>query len=231
MLRFAASMLVLAAGAFMLACGGAATPANAPDGRVAPKITRAAGQFTRSSTMAESRREHSAVLLQDGRVLVVGGKQNKTFAVRPQIDKVEIWDPATGKWTPTGSMKRKRVRQSLTVLPDGRVLVAGGEGDANMAIRTTEIWDPATGEWAKAANMKIAREGMGSVLLRDGQVMVIGGVSDTFGPLDSVEIYDPDSDTWTKVAPMAVRRSRATATLLERRSGGGYRRRKTGPAI
>ena len=91
-------------------------------------------------------------------------------------------------------MTTRRINHTITVLPDGRVLVVGGGGKA------TEIYDPSTSIWSKAAETIEDREGHSATLLKDGRVLVAGGARGTRGqpfPGTSAEVYDPVADTWT----------------------------------
>jgi hypothetical protein len=81
-------------------------------------------------------------LLQDGRVLIVGGVDSEHV-----LESVEIYDPATGKFTETGSMAAPRVYFSSTLLNDGRVLIAGGAGVNGSCSASTETYDPSTGKF------------------------------------------------------------------------------------
>lgn len=156
----------------------------------------------------------TATLLLDGRALVTGGYQLDALA-RAEPYVAQLYEPRSGRWTVTGNLITPRRRQSVTLLGDGRVLVAGGLGpylgrSAEATLRSAEVYDPATGRWTATGSMHTAREGHLAVELLDGRVLVIGGTSGS-----SAEVYDPSSGTWTQTgAPTGHPTASDTATVL-----------------
>ena len=117
---------------------------------------------------------------------------------------------AINHWTPTADMAFARAAACSALLPDGRVLVAGGNSSSG-AVNTAELYG-SNGTFALAAPMAQGRIGAACVTLRDGRVLVTGG-SDGANALASAEIYDPAADTWTSAGTMAAARTGHTATL------------------
>jgi hypothetical protein len=154
--------------------------------------------------MIARRHEHAAVRLMDGRVLVVGG-----WSFGPAG---EIWDPATGEWTGTGSLTYDRFAPSATLLADGRVLVAGG-GNYGAPRSTAEIYDPATNLWTRTTSLSQGRRFHSAVLLNTGEVLVVGGF-DADGDLHSAEVYDPVSGRWYDTGWTEFAYSRAALHVL-----------------
>jgi phosphatidylserine/phosphatidylglycerophosphate/cardiolipin synthase-like enzyme len=109
------------------------------------------GKFTPSGSMAEARTFHAATLLADGRVLVAGGAADGWDYRGPFQASAELYDAKTGRFTATGPMADKRVSQTATLLPDGRVLIAGGY-DGLADVDTAELFDPATGAFSPAGS-------------------------------------------------------------------------------
>jgi hypothetical protein len=124
-----------------------------------------------------------------------------------------------GTWAATGSMTSPRVSHTATLLPDGKVLVAGGRTTTNFAISSAELYDPATGLWIPTGSMTTARLAHTAILLPSGEVLVAGGYEDdgTLPPLASAELYDPNSGAWTPTGSMNTPRGSHMATLI---SGG-----------
>ncbi|MBP6823167.1 MAG: hypothetical protein KA368_16580, partial [Acidobacteria bacterium] len=120
------------------------------------------------------------------------------------------------------SLPATRVQHTTTLLPNGKVLVAGGSSDGSDAgaTNTVFLYDPKTGDWTEAIGMKFARKGHFAVLLQSGKVLVAGGKS-SGSFLNSAEIYDPVNGTWTQTGSMTKARNRAAATLLAYASSGG----------
>ena len=173
----------------------------------------AAGTWTQSGSMHDSRQEHKATLLADGRVLVAGGWSDSFHS------SAELYDPATGKWTTTGSMTTPRVAFTLTLLPNGKALATGGSDGTNY-LNSAELYDPVAGTWSLTTNaMNFQREGHTATLLPNGTVLIAG-------PEDSTaELFDPATESWTETVPMNLLRSGRTATLLpngEVLVAGGY---------
>ncbi|MBV9169445.1 MAG: protein kinase [Chloroflexi bacterium] len=156
------------------------------------------------------RSQHTATVLHDGRVLLVGGKNGPTPLATGQL-----YDPASNAWTDTGPLATSRFAHSATLLSDGHVLVVGGQDSETHYLDTAEVYDPGTNAWSPAGTLATARAYHDAVLLTDGRVLVTGGHNATAtGFLDSVEIYDPASNGWTAAATMASQRSNHTSTLL-----------------
>jgi hypothetical protein len=121
-------------------------------------------------------------------------------------------------------MHAARVGHTATLLPDGQVLVAGGENDAGCTLTSTEIYDPATQTWSLTAPMHVARAGHFAVRLRTGEVLVIGGLSTSAGsqqtsqvPLvtSSAEIYSPSTGRWQPTKPVPGAFLGGSALLLQ----------------
>src|SRR5205823_3522093 len=130
--------------------------------------------------LATTRAGHAAVLLEDGRVLIAGGTRALAPGTPPvNLDSAEIYDPATGAWTATGSMHVKRNEPILTLLPDGRVFVSGATRVPGPDAKSAEIYDPATGQWTRVADMSSPRNDHIQELLDDGRVLVAGGFAGT----------------------------------------------------
>lgn len=105
--------------------------------------------WTEVAPMPAARARHAAVLLDDGRVLISGGEQYESGAVRPS-KTCEIYDPVADEWTATTPMNRPRLTHGILLMYDGRVLVWGGYdssvGGLNY-LNDGEIYDPATEQW------------------------------------------------------------------------------------
>ena len=99
-----------------------------------------AGQF------AVSRAGHTATILSDGRVLVVGGAGSAST-----IALAEVYDPVRNDWSPAGSLTLSRTNHSASTMSDGRVIVAGGWGDNGSAGHLVELFDPRVGTWLTLA--------------------------------------------------------------------------------
>jgi hypothetical protein len=175
------------------------------------------GSWTAIGDMIEARAGPTALLLPDGTVLVAGGTRDGGDG--SELASAELYDPGSGSWAATGEMIEARGGPTATLLPDGRVLVAGGfitnEGFA-FPLASAELFDPSTGSWTATGNMIEARSSHAATLLPDGTVLVVGGdsVGGGGGELASAELYDPGTGSWTPTCSMAEVRSGPTATLL-----------------
>jgi hypothetical protein len=155
---------------------------DSPGGIVASEIFRVADmRFRAVKPMHFARVSHTATLLRDGRVLIVGGRGQNVNAV------AEIYDPKTESFIETGSLNTARYKHTAGLLPDGHVLIAGGsdERDWNGNLSRTEIYDPKTGKFSSAAPLisprfKLPEE---AVMINSGTLLVAGGS-------EEVELFD-----------------------------------------
>ena len=170
--------------------------------------------------MIGSRAGHTATLLSDGRVLVVGGsslvlREGGLFPTQPP--DAEVYDPTRNRWTVTSPMGSYRLNHTATLLKDGRVLIAGGQGDAG-PFASTEIYDASQDRWVSAAPMGVRRSGHAAVLMANGDVLVAAGLGVEPNALSialtSAELYDPKTNLWVAVANMAQLHGGHSATLL-----------------
>jgi hypothetical protein len=118
--------------------------------------------------MARARASAPAVLLRDGRVLVVGGGNEIDAAA-------ELWDPATDGWSPTAPLNKARADFALIRLADGRALVVGGRNEDGTSFSSTYAYDPSAGMWARMGVLGTARTAPAAAALPDGRALVAGG--------------------------------------------------------
>jgi hypothetical protein len=165
--------------------------------------------------MAFARAEHTATLLPDGRVLVVGGFYDVAHRPSMTLPYAEIYDPGSGNWSPTGPMLLKRAYHTATLLPNGTVLVTGGAAYSGACpcgiVAYSELYDPARGSWELATPMAQPRGMHSATLLRDGRVLVTGGGDPARnGPTyTSTETYASPT-----AGPAAVARPHHTSVVL-----------------
>jgi hypothetical protein len=117
----------------------------------------------------------------------------------------------SGVFTNTGSLNAARQTFTATLLPSGKVLVAGGFDNGPLV--GAELYDAAAGNWSLTGSLNDARFGHTATLLPTGRVLVTGGVGGS-GTLTSAELYDPITGIWTPTASLTVPRYYHTATLL-----------------
>ena len=164
-----------------------------------------------------ARYQHTATLLPDGRVLVVGGldrREGFENAVFYPNATAELYDPKSGTWAVTGSLHDARFQHTATLLPNGKVLVAGGNTTFNVALANAELYDPATGVWTPTGSLNIPRFRHTAHLLANGKVLVISGDNQNYTAFYNPELYDPATGTWTNAGNINNARARHTSTLL-----------------
>jgi len=180
-----------------------------------------ANSFAGTAAMATPRANHTATLLQDGKVLVAGGYFNDTTGnIYPTT--VQIFDPQTGTWAATGNMRHGRAHHTATRLPNGKVLVVGGYNyDGTAPFQQPELFDPVTGTWSDTAPIGVGgndlynRYDHTATLLADGRVLVAGGGGTLLASsIGSAKLFDPTTGTWTTTSPMNSARGGHTASLL-----------------
>ena len=169
--------------------GGEVRLAEGPAyGATAESYDPGTGRWTTVASLTMARSGHTATLLPDGRVLVVGGSAGDDTTAR----SAESFDPRTGRWTMTSSMASARSGHTATLLADGTVLVIGGVGLGSdpIPLASAEIYDPATQSWAAIADMS-GHRGVhhSATLLPDGRVLVVGDYDDESGA--AAELYTP----------------------------------------
>ena len=163
--------------------------------------------------MPTDRYLHTATLLRDGRVLIVGGESLKSgISVGG-----ELYDPNSGTFKATGPMTKWRTGQTATLLPDGTVLIAGGYDAAGFSLASAELFDPATGKFRLAHSMPVLRQDHTATLLADGRVLIAGGLNangDPGGLYASAELYDPATGLFSLTASMTNARAGHRAVRL-----------------
>jgi formylglycine-generating enzyme required for sulfatase activity len=174
----------------------------------------AAETWAATGSMSTSRANHTATLLTNGKVLVVGGGGYGGSGTSYNIlAKAELFNPSISSWTQTGELSTARFGHTATLLSSGKVLVVGGFiNDSSTSTASAELYDPTTAAWTSAGSLTSARGLHTATLLPNGKVLVVGGYVGT--DLASAEIYDPATGTWTPTGSLGTARYYHSATLL-----------------
>jgi hypothetical protein len=154
-----------------------------------------------AGSMASPRDQHTATLLNNGKVLVTGGSSSTT---------AEVYDPAVGTWSTVSAMVSPRDNHTATLLLDGKVLVAAGYHGND----TEEVYEPASGTWSPTGSVIATRIHHTATLLLDGKVLITGGHQASPTPPSRSEVYNPASGTWSEVGTMNWPRAFHAATRL-----------------
>lgn len=151
------------------------------------------GTWVLATSMNGERTSHTATLLPNGDVLVVGGLTqiyyygSCSWNLR-SISSAEIYDPETGKWVSMSPMHTVRSGHKSTLLPNGKVLVAGGKDYVDQcgvafhaySLNSAEIFDPVSGSWDLTYSMNNSRTDFSSALLPNGYVLIEGGYYENY---------------------------------------------------
>lgn len=156
-----------------------------------------------TGSMSTPRALASATRLRDGRVLVAGGDRAWVGATgEAVVSSAEVYDPGSGGWTAAGDMSSRRSAHVAGLLPDGRVLVAGGWIDGNeRGIASADVYDPNSG-WSMVTGMPVASAQASLVTLGDGRLMVIGGVDGSGNASAVVMLFNPATSVWSRTGDL-----------------------------
>ena len=154
---------------------------------------------------AAARTGHTATLLNNGKVLIVGGSSDGTAT--GAMNSVELFDPLTGTFSAGPDLGTARFGHTATLLPDGTVLIAGGQNSSGTALNTTEVYAGAT--WSAGGPLMTARAGHAAAMLPNGQILMTGGDGTS-----SAELYTPGGGSIPTAGSMSIDRTGHTATLL-----------------
>jgi hypothetical protein len=194
---FAASLLgdgdVLAAGGF-----SSCDDDFCSDNRQAELYDPSTGTWTVTGSMHEAREQFTATLLGDGDVLAAGGLNEGEFSGEPfSYAQAELYNPAKGTWTPTGSMSEPRSGQAAALLPGtGWVLVTGGTSDG-----TSEVFEPALGRWVATGSMSTPRTDLTATVLTDGNVLATGGTGNDGAAQSTAEVFENSAGPLVAFSP------------------------------
>jgi hypothetical protein len=180
-------------------------------GHASMAIAQSPGTFTPTGNLSKPRQFHTATLLPGGKVLITGGFGTPTCCA--SFTSAELYDPSTGTFSAAGDMTTPRQMHTATVLPSGKVLIAGGRVTQQVlsSLPSAELYDPATGTFSATGNMATARYLHTATLLNSGKVLIAGGYSDHL--ISSAELYDPTTGTFTSTGDM-TEPGAETSTLL-----------------
>jgi len=195
------------------------------------------GTWTPTGSLKVARMDHSAILLDDGRVVVVGGSDGRPHP--DLLSSIEVYDPLTKVWSPGGTTIYPRAGMTATPLGGMRVLLTGGDGPGN---QQAEIYDAAKGGTTLTGPLIEDRLGHTATTLggsgcadRCGRVLVIGGRQDGADDPPGPELYDPALLLWTPTDAEEHQRVLGhTATLLATGKvlvAGGHRRKTQSPNV
>ena len=189
----------------------------------------ATGRMTATGPLAAARSGATGTLLADGRVLVAGGGRPDREP-RRALASAELFDPATGRFTPAGTMAQERYKHGAVRLANGDVLIVGGSDirDYGGKLRSVERFDVAAGRFVPAGNLADPRFKIadGLLLLPGNRVLVAAGDA-------APEIFDVASGVGTRLDYdlggqwnyMTLVRADARTALL----AGGYREGRIEP--
>lgn len=174
------------------------------------------GAFVETGSLTTARTGHTATLLNNGKVLVTGGIRHGVG--HHYESSAELYDPATGTFTPTGSMSTPRAGHRAIRLTNGTVLIAGGT-DGQIILPSAELYNPELGLFVATGSMRHARASYSAVLLDTGKVLLAGGAKSLYGKSAhyTAELYDPTLGVFTPTGSMgsARRDFNNNAVLLE----------------
>jgi N-acetylneuraminic acid mutarotase len=168
-----------------------------------------------AGSLMSARSDHTASVLNlnlnTRKVLVAGG-----FGSTKALASAELYDPVSNAWSPTADMSVARYDHAASVLPSGRVLVAGGVGASSANLSSAEEYDPTgpTPKWELPTTMSVGRHYFTATSLLNGSVLVAGGLDGSI-TIPYAELYDPAARAWTPAASMQTPRAYHTATKLE----------------
>src|SRR5262249_26385677 len=156
-------------------------------------VTLCQAQILGTGQLGTARRGHTATLLQDGNILIVGGDNASGL-----VAAAEIFDPmaVTSLNTPSNPLSL-RTDHTATLLSDGRVLIIGGV-DSSGSISSTEFYNPYSvpaPSFSAGPALLRARSGHTATVLADGKILIVGGEA-----TGSAEIFDPATQTFSMVS-------------------------------
>ena len=161
----------------------------------------AGSTWSPTGSMASARRDHAAVLLPNGKVLVAGYVTSTA----------ELYDPAAGRFAYAGTMQFLHGQGlTATLLKNGQVLIVGG----TYAPSNAELFDPTTGRFIAATATVAPHSYHSATLLNDGRVLIAGGLDAGAASSAVAEIYDPASGAFTSTGSLSTPREGHTATPL-----------------
>ena len=155
---------------------------------------------------------HTATLLKNGHVLIVGG--SLVGSNIPSSKTAEQFIPETG-FILKGDLGEARRFHTATLLPSGKVLIIGGISEnTNKSLASVEIFDPRSGYFSFVGSLNVPRWGHTSTMLPDGSVIVIGGFTNTNVPTDIIERYDRNTQKFKIIGRLRKSRALHTTTSL-----------------
>jgi N-acetylneuraminic acid mutarotase len=213
--RYAHTATLLQSGK-VLVTGGCAGSPICTGTAVSELYDPSTNSWSTTGSLNTARYYHTAVRLNTGKVLVVGGSTGTITT------SCEIYDPTAGTWSNAASMNVARYFNGTTLLQDGKVLVTGGT-QSRFPINSAELYDPTANTWTLTGTMTTGRYAHTATLLGDGTVLAAGGEGQpdscgkdctTYIPTSAAEIYNESTGKFTKTASLTRAQAYHSAILM-----------------